>query len=67
MKIKIEVIVIVIIIAGLIYLSNLVEHDHQAHNTISQCDPMEQTRLKVVLEECSNATMYDVWEKPENK
>ena len=61
MKIKIEVVIIVAIIAGLFYMATT--HKHKLQEGVSQCDPMEYSRLKVVLDECASGTMHDTWGK----
>jgi hypothetical protein len=64
MKIKIEIIVIVAIVIGLFYMAvTSSEHKHKLQEGVSQCDPMEYSRLKVVLDECASGTMHDTWGK----
>ena len=62
MKIKIEIIVIVAIIVALFY--NVVTRESRPDMSDNvQCDPMEYSRLKVVLDECASGTMHDTWGK----
>ena len=61
MKIKIEIIVIVVVITGLFYMT--ATHEHKLQEGNAQCDPMEYSRLKVVLDECASGTMHDTWGK----
>ena len=58
--IKKEIIVTILIVASLFYMA-YTTWGREAEESTSMCDPMEHSRLKVVLEECASGTMYDTW------